>query len=723
MGQIVSMAAKPKRCNKNQLSQLGVLAAGLYVLVSSDNSMDAAGQGNFDCYIVGDGTTAATALELKSIDGFAELEGEVTDIKSAIDYDQNSIQISVQYTGKYINTNGGLANSANFNVSAPIRLLKGEKIVASLAAYSNQSAISRTNEAGTEFTSLVLGKGVTLSLIEYEYIAAEDCYVALCCYVGNFPSSVSVYNSGVISDIKKDVYFLDSLLKTVPVYNIAAVSDYVPGKYVNSSGNISTLSGDLSVAVEKIVGVKTLHYKGRLSANTYIGLYNSPDMSSETLVSILLGSASTTDYDQNIIIPIKGEFWLGISGVSVSTLNPRMSVVDYYDTVDLSYFEIEKKVNNENHIYVGANRKIKTLLAAFEAVGDGTQYEKNIIHLDAESFNVFDGVELSGKDTTYRGLDVPNHTYIMGQGVDKTIIIGSIPTGYSNLNYNNISALNMEFVGGCKNLTIHAHNIRYCIHTDCMLSNDQERKSEINHENVKFYHDGLDDGVVATAMAYGLGCRSNSHTVFENCEFINNSGGRVTFNLHNNQAALLPSLVEFHNCVFNNLSYSDAGVLSIMSEGTGNSDKVVLNGCNFNGGISMKRLSGVNVFDQDVVGGGNGNCRVTIAGGVGIEKISIDGFENLYSIATLSPGDAVSLLTFNRAEKATNKNLIYGVALTSATSGQKVKVQTQGLIQASIVGIGGTDGDLVSLVNGKLTISSADPVGVVICGGNFIKLF
>lgn len=67
MGQIVSTAAKPKRCNKNQLSQLDVLAAGLHVLVSSDNSMNAAGQGNFDAYVVGDGQTAATALPLNKI--------------------------------------------------------------------------------------------------------------------------------------------------------------------------------------------------------------------------------------------------------------------------------------------------------------------------------------------------------------------------------------------------------------------------------------------------------------------------------------------------------------------------------------------------------------------------------------------------------------------------------------------------------------------------------
>ena len=67
MGQIVGLKAKPKRCNLNNLSQLETPAAGEHILVSSDNSMNAAGQGNFDCYIVGDGTTAAEALPRKSI--------------------------------------------------------------------------------------------------------------------------------------------------------------------------------------------------------------------------------------------------------------------------------------------------------------------------------------------------------------------------------------------------------------------------------------------------------------------------------------------------------------------------------------------------------------------------------------------------------------------------------------------------------------------------------
>lgn len=67
MGQIIGSAAKPKRCNLSQLSQLGTPAAGEHILVSSDNSMNAAGQGNFDAYVVGTGSALATALPLQYI--------------------------------------------------------------------------------------------------------------------------------------------------------------------------------------------------------------------------------------------------------------------------------------------------------------------------------------------------------------------------------------------------------------------------------------------------------------------------------------------------------------------------------------------------------------------------------------------------------------------------------------------------------------------------------
>lgn len=102
MGQIVSSAAKPKRCNANQLSQVPTPAAGEHILVSSDNSMNAAGQGNFDSYIIGDGTTAATALELKKIDG-GVYDAVFGKTETQVDYVAQEL-----LANKYCNTNNNI---------------------------------------------------------------------------------------------------------------------------------------------------------------------------------------------------------------------------------------------------------------------------------------------------------------------------------------------------------------------------------------------------------------------------------------------------------------------------------------------------------------------------------------------------------------------------------------------------------------------------------------
>lgn len=98
MGQIVGGAAKPKRCNLNKLSQLGTPAAGEHILVSSDNSMNAAGQGNFDCYIVGDGKTAATGLELKNVDK------DTSDLELLVN---GGVQVITYIDNEYVNQKTG----------------------------------------------------------------------------------------------------------------------------------------------------------------------------------------------------------------------------------------------------------------------------------------------------------------------------------------------------------------------------------------------------------------------------------------------------------------------------------------------------------------------------------------------------------------------------------------------------------------------------------------
>lgn len=110
MGQIVSDKAKPKRCNANQLSQVPTPAAGEHILVSSNNSMNAAGQGNFDCYIVGDGTTRASSLPLITIEGDKAYQ-IISDIVDVIPNSNLINPSKVQY-GKSAQGNGTATNSS-----------------------------------------------------------------------------------------------------------------------------------------------------------------------------------------------------------------------------------------------------------------------------------------------------------------------------------------------------------------------------------------------------------------------------------------------------------------------------------------------------------------------------------------------------------------------------------------------------------------------------------
>lgn len=120
MGQIISSAAKPKRCNANQLSQVPTPAAGEYILVSSDNSMNAAGQGNFDCYIVGNGRDAATALELKKIN---------TEIYTTIETYVSVDFSSLTKNNKYINSsNQWVASGADYNNSYNVSVDNAKKL-------------------------------------------------------------------------------------------------------------------------------------------------------------------------------------------------------------------------------------------------------------------------------------------------------------------------------------------------------------------------------------------------------------------------------------------------------------------------------------------------------------------------------------------------------------------------------------------------------------------
>ena len=185
MGQIVGRAAKPKRCNLNKLSQLGSPAAGEHILVSSDNSMNAAGQGNFDAYVVGDGHTAATALPLQRID--AALEEEVSQLGKKVDgLDYTEV------TGKYIKPNGTIGDSAAGFYTSPIPVKAGETLTYSIAGAA--CAILSKYDNGSYIPIVVTPTSGSTQYTNQTYTATEDCYVVFSGTPGTLEVSSSMNN-------------------------------------------------------------------------------------------------------------------------------------------------------------------------------------------------------------------------------------------------------------------------------------------------------------------------------------------------------------------------------------------------------------------------------------------------------------------------------------------------------------------------------------------------
>lgn len=234
MGQIVSSAAKPKRCNKNQLSQLGVLAAGLHVLVSSDNSMNAAGQGNFDCYIIGNGTTAATSLPLHKIEGLAsELNAQINGETSEITIER-TCRVNVA-----VNTTTIAAGATPFHVDAGMEVTILPTLNGCMA--DGNLNISFRTDNGSSLDSVAaayLSDGVAATVI----VPSATDYICLYCAKANVVAAdtinISVVAKTAGATIASSVETLEQEMEQLMTDSADAVSiDYTttPAHAINTT--------------------------------------------------------------------------------------------------------------------------------------------------------------------------------------------------------------------------------------------------------------------------------------------------------------------------------------------------------------------------------------------------------------------------------------------------------------------------------------------------------
>lgn len=379
MGQIVGGAAKPRRCNLQSLSQLDTPAAGEHILVSSDNSMTANGQGNFDCYIVGNGTDAATARPLLKIN--ADLDERVDEIEELFSTTEKISDNYDSFIWAYINSSNGVINAQAeslgrrvllYHVSAGQKyrvtgeLLAANAIYTFIAFYAGDTA-PVTGDAGTVIEAYTNAK----KSVDREIRITEDGWLALGMYSSSqfnrysgsdwqvYKTTYNDYQSQIdenansISALDGRVGALESGVKHVESI-ISDDFDSSMWAFINASGSGSIgyqqESSNRKILMWRVKAGETYRITGTLSKLSaiygYIATkegYDEPQNNEHVTVHEVYSPDEKKTVDTTIVITANGLLIIGLS---------TYEIINRYNGTDWQVYRIEAIDNSIGGLYL-----------------------------------------------------------------------------------------------------------------------------------------------------------------------------------------------------------------------------------------------------------------------------------------------------------------------------------------------------------------------------------
>lgn len=411
MGQIIGSAAKPKRCNINQLSQLGTPAAGEYILVSSNNSMNAAGQGNFDCYIVGNGTKAATALELhkfKAEELDEQLNGvtytsAVSNYVGGLIITSTTITSNTSWNTYYVSVQMGQEFNVEVNSSnTTCRWGFCTSIPANGVAVSNYTQGRATSELNaTTFTAPFHG---------YFLISMSTSYTPSM-------SVVFKHSTPLVDTIAQNVSDIASLQSQVTEntenINFAqGIATWIVGSYVNTSGVVKTNASYMMTKPMHLYNGQSLRIQHSNGAG--LALVSSTDSEGSSYTPLVVGSRTELD----VTYEIETDGYYCVSAMATGTTltingaNDRITALEQ-DVVDLENL---------------ANGKILNVSAKYPTSGiDGTFY----YDLDTAVAQVTEDVAEQGLILMFRAQTAIYASYV------RIYILTGVATGSADVWYHN----------------------------------------------------------------------------------------------------------------------------------------------------------------------------------------------------------------------------------------------------------------------------------------------
>ena len=448
-----------------------------------------------------------------------------------------------------------------------------------------------------------------------------------------------------------------------------------------------------------------------VAAGEVSGLAHYPDVygSGATIYTLsAVGGVDSTVGAVQIAIFYTGQF--------AERVNVNESWKDWnYYGIRTETFRCLAQETGESGTFVDLAWGIRYLMQRFN---EWNEYHRAEIIIEPGTFSLASAVTYYNEQSIdVRGLFLPPFCSLKGAGKDRTIITFNY-TGTDETLMFYVSGLNVPYESEIQDLTITVKNLRYTIQSDNGMTtmpgvtvdnNKLLNDNNIVLKNVKLIHKGFDTGKHGTdpstgnqysvPSCWGSGSFDNSNQYFYDCEFIANQN--TAWLNHNRTGLTKPSEFVFERCVFingNDIDFTLSNTFDsiiFISWGSDIKNPVKMIDCFVNRfvALSVRNNAGnvnavcdyqlfvnnaIPVFEYNTNDSHlldnyiTGDCKPECAGS------SVVGYK------PISKSDIFGLAhTYNNSEP------VVGIALNSASAGNKVVVQYSGLVYLDLLKTGG----------------------------------
>ena len=198
-----------------------------------------------------------------------------------MDFSEIEIITPTWINDSYVNENGGIAKLIGYSYSEPIQLLKGETIlIEGQGSGQNISMISKKADV-----NIVKVLCVDSIIREYRYTATDDCNVVLSTKTDGFVRAIKFKN---LNNFFEDIKEVNKKLR----FNINPT--HTSGKYINSSGAISSLSFYKYSEPIKLSYLETIEFTAKVVST--VSAISLCDSDGTNIKPILLGNGILNNY-------------------------------------------------------------------------------------------------------------------------------------------------------------------------------------------------------------------------------------------------------------------------------------------------------------------------------------------------------------------------------------------------------------------------------------------